>query len=70
MSYPTIEEVGQADIILLCRWSRFLDSPGWSAIGTDAFDECLRKEVVIMNHILKRQKELGGWTPEISKLLS
>jgi hypothetical protein len=67
--YPTKEAVYQADIVLLCRWTRFLESPGWSAIGTPEFNERLKEEANIMNHILKRQKELGGWTPEISKLV-
>jgi len=67
MSYPTMKQVEEADIIQLCRWSRFLKSPGWSAVGQDYFHERLQEETKIMNRILERQKELGGWTPEISK---
>ena len=67
--YPTIEAVEEADIVLLCRWTRFLESPGWSAIGTPEFKERIKSEATIMNRILERQKELGGWTPEISKLI-
>ena len=67
--YPTIEQVDQADIVQLCRWSRFLESPGRWAIGSTKFNERLTVETNIMNRILERQKELGGWTPEISRLV-
>ena len=54
---PTIEEVEKADREQICRWWRFLRSP-----ETD-------EEVKAMNRIVERFKELGGFTPEISKRL-
>jgi len=52
---PTMEEVEQASRKQLCRWYRFLPSP-----GTD-------DEVEVMNRIAERFNEFGGFTPEISK---
>lgn len=52
---PTIEEVEKADREQICRWWRFLPPP-----QTDG-------EVKIMNRIVERFKDLGGFTPEISK---
>ena len=54
---PTMEEVEKADREQICRWWRFLRSP-----ETD-------EEVKAMNRIVERFKELGGFTPEISKRL-
>lgn len=67
--YPTIDEVNSADHIQICRWVRFLHSPGMWAVGLDTFEEELDKESLIMNRIHERLKEFGGFTPEISKLL-
>jgi len=50
-----MEEVEQASRKQLCRWYRFLPSP-----GTD-------DEVEVMNRIAERFNEFGGFTPEISK---
>jgi len=52
---PTMEGVEKADREQLCRWWRFLSSP-----ETD-------EEVKVMNRIAERFKEVGGFTPEISK---
>ena len=52
---PTIEEVEKADREQICRWWRFLGSP-----TTD-------EEVIVMNRIAERFREVGGFTPEISK---
>ena len=67
MSYPTIEEVEKADRVQLARWYRFLPSPGTRAIGKENFEEVLDAEVKIMNRIVEKFKELGFFTPEISK---
>ena len=76
MKYPTMEQVESARIMQLCEWTRFLPSPGQNAIGKDeawfndeTFDSIMQREVAVMDRILERQKELGGWTPQISKSL-
>ena len=55
MNYPTMEQVASADREQICRWHRFLSSPE----GDD--------ELLVINEIFKRFKEVGGFTPEISK---
>ena len=55
MKYPTLKEVESASRYTICGWYRFLPSP--------TNDE----QVKIMNRICERFKELGGFTPEISK---
>jgi hypothetical protein len=67
--YPTLEEVEKADIIQLSTWIRFLRSPGDNHIteSRDQFYQILEKEVKVLDRIMCRQKELGGWTSEISK---
>lgn len=57
MQYPTLEEVEKADREQICRWYRFLPTP-----KTDRQGE-------LLHTILTRFKELGGFTPEISKRL-
>lgn len=71
MTYPTLEAVEQADHLQLCRWQRFLPGPGSSAVNRDAvaFDAVLRKEVPVMDRIVERVKELGGFTSTISKII-
>jgi hypothetical protein len=69
MIYPTINEVNGASHEQICRWYRFLPSPGMAAINMtrEVFEKCLAKDVVIMNRITERLEEFGGFTPEISK---
>lgn len=74
MTYPTLEEVEKADRFQICYWWRFLPSPGASALdcsfnsgNSEYFEQVLEKETEIMNKIAARFKELGGFTPEISK---
>lgn len=67
--YPTMEAVEAADHLSLCRWQRFLPSPAQNRIGHDDFDEVLKREAKIMDRIVERVKELGGFTPAISKSL-
>lgn len=69
MHYPTLEEVQTANQEQVCRWRRFLPSPGESEIGKNGFEEVMLKEVAIMNAIIERSKVVGGFTPEISKRL-
>tara|TARA_R110000868_G_scaffold276064_4_gene535705 strand:+ start:325 stop:540 length:216 start_codon:yes stop_codon:yes gene_type:complete len=69
MNYPTLEEVNVASRSQICQWSRFLPSPGMHAIGRSDFEQILEKQVKIMNRIVERQTELGGFTPEISKAI-
>jgi hypothetical protein len=54
-SYPTIEEVKEADRFNICKWYRHLPS---------ASNEADRE---IMNLVIDRYMEVGGFTPEISK---
>lgn len=67
VNYPTIKEVEEASHEQICRWWRFLPSPGSSAIGTKEFTDLLEKEAKVMNRIGERLETLGGFTPEISK---
>ena len=69
MEYPTIEEVEKASHEQICRWWRFLKSPGQSAIGKGRplFEEIGQREMLVMNRIAERLKEFGGFTPTISK---
>lgn len=67
--YPTLEQVEAADQMQLCRWWRFLESPGLNAVGTDEFQAVLDSETAIMDRIAERFHEAGGFTPEISKAI-
>jgi hypothetical protein len=68
-----MEEVEKADRVQLCRWHRFLKSPGWSSTkpGTpvEEFEYVRQDEKIILDRIEERLHELGGFTPEISKLI-
>lgn len=67
--YPTIEDVQKADQLQLCRWLRFLQSPGLSAIGRSDFYSVMDHEAAILNRIMERSIEGGGFTPQISKAI-
>ena len=54
---PTIEEIENANRFQICKWYRFLPSPRNN------------EEVKIINRIVERFEELGGFTPEISKAI-
>ena len=69
MNYPTAEQVETADRITLAEWYRFLPSPGMCAIGTPEFEFVLVREAGIMSRIAERFQELGGFDPELSKLI-
>jgi len=57
MEYPTINEVKAASRYTICRWYRFLPPAE------------TEDQVQVENLISERLKELGGFTPEISKSL-
>lgn len=67
--YPSVKQVNAATHLQLCSWYRFLPSPGSRAIGTAHFADVLAAEKTVMDRIVERVKELGGFTPEISKQL-
>lgn len=67
LAYPTLDQVAAASVRQLALWSRFLDSPGISALGRSDFEETMSREAVIQRTINARFLELGGWTPELSK---
>ena len=69
MKYPTLEEVAEASHEQVCRWWRFLDSPGQGYIGLEEFDTHVAADAEIMDAIFKRLTYFGGFTPEISKLI-
>lgn len=55
MPFPTISQVETATREELCRWWRYLRSPK------------TEQEVAVNHRIAQRFKEVGGFTPEISK---
>lgn len=67
MDYPTLEEVEKADRIQICNWHRYLPSPGENYLGENNSQEKADEELIILNAIVLKFKELGGFTPEISK---
>ncbi len=67
MSYPTMEQVEDANKEQLARWYRYLRSPGQEAIGAPNFSEVLEAQVPIMNRIVDRFHGMGGWDKELSK---
>lgn len=60
LEYPTLKEVEEADHFQICKWYRFLPSP-----GAGAFE----REQAILNKIDEKFRRAGGMTPEISKQL-
>jgi len=69
--YPTIKEVNEADRYQICKWWRFLPSPGFRAVDKSSaeFTKVMDAEKPIMDRIAERFKEMGGFTPEISKAM-
>ena len=57
MRFPTLVEVNAADRVEICRWHRFLPSA-----TNDA-------DMAVQDRIYERYKEVGGFTPEISKAI-
>lgn len=71
MRYPTKEHVDNADRVQLLRWTRYLPSPGEDYLDgdKDVFYKKMKEEADILDYILQRQKDTGGITPEISKIV-
>lgn len=79
MKYPTLDEVNEAGQTQLCRWMRFLPSPGMNAIRAGSgtltaewrrqAEEIGEKERDILMRIGERHGEGGGFTPAISKAI-
>lgn len=76
LNYPTMEDVEKANHEQICRWYRFLDSPGscFNNLSNDEFreyEEEIKKftdiQVNIMNRISEKFKEGGGFNSELSK---
>lgn len=72
--YPTIDQINAADRYQICSWWRFLPSPGSRVLARkkytqEEFDTALNAEAKIMDRLSERFKEVGGFTPEISKSL-
>jgi len=65
--YPTMQQIEEASQLELCKWYRFLPSPGSSATASPNFREVMDSQKPIMDRIVERVKEGGGFTPEISK---
>ncbi len=62
-------EVEEADHLQICKWYRFLPSPGTIAIGRsqEVFQTMVKKERLIMDAISNKFLKGGGMSPEISK---
>lgn len=71
MQMPTMEQVEMADRLQLARWYRFLPGPGTSALDKPPkeFHKTVKVESEIIQRIVDRHSELGGWTPTLSKLI-
>ena len=69
LPFPSPAEVEKADRLQLGRWYRFLPSPGMSAIGMehDQYIILADLEKCILNRIVERFAELGGWDSVLSK---
>ncbi len=66
MRHPTHEEVAAADHEQICRWWRFLPSPGVVMLTDDPAAE-LEAQLRIALRIAERYDAFGGMTPETSK---
>ncbi len=69
MNYPTLQQVETADREQLAEWYRGLQSPGWAYLNNPDFNKKLEEETEIMDLICVRFKEIGMFTPELSKKL-
>lgn len=69
--YPNLEDVERATLLELCRWYRFLPSPGARAIGRteEEFYAALAADKPVQDRIIQRMQEMGGMTPAISKAI-
>lgn len=70
MNYPTLEQVEQADRYQLAVWYRFLRSPGDDMNHMNPnYPDHILEQAKIMTRICNRFKEMGSFTPELSKLI-
>lgn len=69
MKYPTLQQVDQSSKFQLGRWIRFLRSPGWDHVAAENFETMREDEAFILDCILEKFHRLGGWDPELSKLI-
>lgn len=67
MRYPTMQQVDSAGPDQLLRWTRFLPSPGVSAVGREDMEQVRESEAAVLDRIIERQQSLGGITPASSK---
>lgn len=67
MNYPTKHQIEVAHHIDLARWARYLKSPGFRACGTPEFAKVFEEENELLDLILARFNEFGGWNPALSK---
>lgn len=65
--YPDLDAVEAADKFQLARWMRFLPSPGEAVVGTSTYNAVFAVEAKVLERIIARFAQEGGWTPEISK---
>jgi hypothetical protein len=69
MVYPTLNEINQASHYELGKWMRFLQSPGLCAAGEKDFDNVMNREKKLLDRIIERFSEMGGWNPSLSKMV-
>jgi len=69
LPYPTIDEVNSADRLQLGRWVRFVPSPGLGVVGKNMKEYRIvaDAEKIVLDRILARFDELGGWDSLLSK---
>lgn len=71
MDYPTLEQVEGAGRLQLAAWVRRLPSPGARCLGLEMswadFDAKMAEEKVMLDRIVSRFEQRGGWTPALSK---
>jgi len=69
VKYPTKKQVEDAGKVQLAKWYRFLPSPGMNYINEDNFHDKLIEEKQVLDYIIERFGDLGGWDPVLSKLV-
>jgi hypothetical protein len=65
--YPNMEEVEAAGRVQLGRWCRFLPSPGMDWVNDEDYKKKLATELNILQRVLDRFDDLGGWDTQLSK---
>ena len=69
--YPSAQEVEDADRYRLAVWYRFLQSPGLNAAIAEVDKKSqlitMNREKVILDRIIIRFEEMGGWDSPLSK---